>query len=59
MNFFISGFGVLIGTPIAGVLIAKNILYAKIFYAVYIMVAAALISMAHFLLTGPKLSVKV
>jgi MFS family permease len=59
MNFFISGFGVLVGTPIAGALIAQNFLYAKIFCAVCITVAACLIASARFLLTGRKVMVRV
>lgn len=59
MNFFISGFGVLIGTPIAGALIKIDFFYAKLFSAICIVVSATLFIIARLLLKGPKLFVRV
>jgi MFS family permease len=55
MNFFVCGFGVLMGTPVAGALIERahgNYLHAKIFAGIFIALATLFIGMARVRLTG-------
>lgn len=61
MNFFISGFGVLIGTPVAGAILSRqngDFLGAQIFAGAVVMLAVACIVYSRFAFIGKRLVVK-
>jgi MFS family permease len=59
MTLFVAGFGILIGTPIAGALITIDFFYAKLFSAIAAALSALFVVLARFSLTGGQFLVKV